>query len=109
MIRLLHGIEGIPLCTCGPQNLLRCKAHLLLVGHIEQQKLLPQDAKPVLCIQGLICRREGGRVHRDVNGEFSIGGYRPIPVPAGANFPRPRPREGSRGALLPHPRPRSGI
>ena len=42
--------------------MLRCKAHFLLVGHVEQQKLLLQNAKPVLHIQGLIYRREGGRV-----------------------------------------------
>ena len=46
---------------------------------------------------------------RNVNGEFSVGGYCPIPVPTGEKFPRPRPREGSWGALLPHPHPRSGI
>ena len=40
MIRLLHGIECITPCTCGPQQLLRCKAHFLLIGHVEQQELL---------------------------------------------------------------------
>ena len=60
MIRLLHGMEGVPPCACGPQKLLRCKAHLLLVGHVEQQKLLLQNAKPVLHIQGLIRRGESG-------------------------------------------------
>ena len=35
---------------------------LLLIGHIEQQKLLLQNAKPVLRLQGLICRCESGRV-----------------------------------------------
>ena len=32
MIRLLHGMEGIPPCTCRPQQLLRRKAHLLLIS-----------------------------------------------------------------------------
>ena len=51
MIWLLHGMEGIPPCTRGPQLLLHCKAHFLLIVHIEQQKLLLQNAKPVLHIQ----------------------------------------------------------
>ena len=39
VIWLLPGIEGIPPCTCGPQQLLRYKAHLLLISHSEQHKL----------------------------------------------------------------------
>ena len=46
---------------------------------------------------------------RNVNREFPVGGYCPIPIPAGANFPRPSPREGSWGAFLPHPHLCSGI
>ena len=42
--------------------MLRCKAHFLLVSHIEQQKLLLQNAKPVHCIQGLIYQCESGQV-----------------------------------------------
>ena len=84
MIRLLHGIEGIPLCTCGPQNLLRCKAHLLLVGHIEQQKLLLQNAKPVLHIQRLIYRCESGWVGLEEilvrGGSLRTVGTTPIPT-----------------------------
>ena len=49
------------------------------------------------------------RGFRNVNGELPVGGYCPIAVPAGENFPRSCPREDSRGAFLPHPRPRSGI
>ena len=61
--------------------------------------------------EGLRCAHAVGQGlrSRNVNGEFPIGVYCPIPVPVGANFPRPRPCEGSRGALLPHPRLRSGI
>ena len=62
MIRLLHGMEGVPPCACEPQKLLRCKAHFLLIGHVEQQKLLLQNAKPVLRIQELIRRGESGWV-----------------------------------------------
>ena len=50
MIWLLHGMEGIPPCTCEPQQLLCCKAHFLLISHVEQQKLLLQNAKPMLHI-----------------------------------------------------------
>jgi hypothetical protein len=40
MIYRLHGIESIPPCTGRSQKLLCDKAHILLVGHHEQQKLL---------------------------------------------------------------------
>ena len=61
--------------------------------------------------EGLRCAHAVGQGlrSRNVNGEFPIGGYCPIPVPVGANFPRPHPREGSWGALLLHPHPRSRI
>ena len=86
MIRLLHGMEGIPPCACGPQKLMRCKAHLLLVGHVEQQKLLLQNAKPVLRIQELIRRGESGWVSLEevlVRGRsLRTAGTTPVPTVA---------------------------
>jgi hypothetical protein len=46
---------------------------------------------------------------RDVNGNFPVGEWLPIPVPAGAKIPRLCPREHSRGSFFSHPRPRRGI
>ena len=84
MIWLLHGMEGIPPRTRGPQLLLRCKAHFLLVDHIEQQKLLLQNAKPVLRIQGLICWCERGRVGLEEilvrGGSLRTVGITPVPT-----------------------------
>jgi hypothetical protein len=40
VIHLLHGIESIPPSTGRPQQLLCGKAHLLLIGHGEQQNFL---------------------------------------------------------------------
>ena len=62
MIHQLHGIECIPLCTHGSQQLLRCKAHLLLISHVKQLELLHQNMKPMLRIQRLSSRRECGWV-----------------------------------------------
>ena len=84
MIRLLHGMEGVPPCACGTQKLLRCKAHLLLVGHVEQQKLLLHNVKPVLCIQRLIRWGEGGWVSLEealVKGRsLRTAGTTPVPT-----------------------------
>jgi hypothetical protein len=49
------------------------------------------------------------RTRRDGNGEFPVGDQPPIPVPAGIKFPRPRPRQHSRGTIFSHPRSPSGI
>jgi hypothetical protein len=48
-------------------------------------------------------------VCRDGNGDFPVGEWLPIPVPAGTKISRPRPRERSRGNFFSHPRPRRGI
>jgi hypothetical protein len=44
---------------------------------------------------------------RDGNGDFPVGEWLPIPVPAGTKIPRPRER--SRGSFFSHPRPGRGI
>jgi hypothetical protein len=41
---------------------------------------------------------------RDGNGEFPVGFWLPIPVPATKKLPRGDPHEHLRGAFLPHPR-----
>jgi hypothetical protein len=48
MTHWLHGIGSIPPCASRSQKLLCGKAHLLLIGHCEQQKLLLQHTKPML-------------------------------------------------------------
>ena len=84
MIWLLHGIEGIPPCTRGPQQLLCCKAHFLLINHVEQQKLLLQNAKPVLRIQGLSYWCESGWVGLEEilvrGGSLRTVGTTPVPT-----------------------------
>ena len=84
MIWLLHGMEGIPAITRGPQQLLRYKAHFLLISHVEQQKLLLQNAKPVLRIQGLSYRCESGRVGLEEilvrGGSLRMTGTTPVPT-----------------------------
>jgi hypothetical protein len=40
VVHLLHGVEGVPPSTGRPQQLLCGEAHLLLIGHREQQELL---------------------------------------------------------------------
>jgi hypothetical protein len=47
-------------------------------------------------------------VHKGGNGEFPVRGRPPIPVPAGTNILRPRPRQQRRGLSSLHPRPRAG-
>jgi hypothetical protein len=44
---------------------------------------------------------------RDGNGDFPIGEWLPVPVPAGRKIPRPRER--SWGSFFSHPRPHRGI
>ena len=84
MIWLLHGMEGIPPCTHGPQQLLRYEAHFLLISHVEQQKLLLQNAKPVLRIQGLSYWCESGRVGLEEilvrGGSLRTAGTTPVPT-----------------------------
>jgi hypothetical protein len=48
VVHRLHGIEGVPPCTGGTQQLLRCKAHLHVLSDVEKQELLLHDMKPVL-------------------------------------------------------------
>jgi hypothetical protein len=60
------------------------------------------------CRWGQSHPRAGRGWPKDGNGEFPVGYCLPIPVPAGEYFPRPRPRERSRGTFFPHPRTRAG-
>jgi hypothetical protein len=46
---------------------------------------------------------------RDDNGDFLVGEWLPVPVPAGRKIPCPRPGERSRGSFFSHPCPRQGI
>ena len=51
----------------------------------------------------LSCPVQRGR-GRDGNGEFPVGFWLPIPVPATKKLPRGDPHERLRGAFLTHPR-----
>jgi hypothetical protein len=66
--------------------LLCGKAHLLLIGHCEQQKLLLQHTKLVLRVQRLRSWRECGRVglQEDLirTGPLKTTGTTPIPAVA---------------------------
>jgi hypothetical protein len=47
---------------------------------------------------------QGSTDTRDGNGEFPVGFWLPIPVPATKKLPRGDPHERLRGTFLPHPR-----
>ena len=54
-----------------PNSCCVAKRTFLLVSHVEQQKLLLQNVKPVLRIQGLSCQCESGQVGIE---EILVGG-----------------------------------
>ena len=62
---------------------MRYKAHFLLISHVEQQKLLLQNTKPVLYIQGLGCPCESERVGLEEilvrGGSLRTAGTAPFP------------------------------
>ena len=84
VIHRLHGIERVPPCTDRTQQLLRCKAYLLLIHHIEQLKLLLQNMKPMLRVQRLHSQHEHGQVcpQEVLIGTWPLGTMGTTPVPA---------------------------
>ena len=50
VVHRLHGVESAPPSTSRSQKLLCGKAHLLLISHNEQLKLLLQNTKLMLCV-----------------------------------------------------------
>ena len=84
VVHRLHGVESVPPSTRKSQKLLCGKAHLLLISHIEQLKLLLQNTKPMLHVQRLSSRCEHGWVcPQEVligTGPLGVAGTTPVPT-----------------------------